>query len=202
MNATLLRQIIADNPGKTDAEVAALYPDAAKSPRVDKVTYTTLGSLWGVARAAAVRARLRAILADPSQLAPGNPAAAAALAEIVDYVHGVLEGTGLDPQYGETAAYLGQFATLGVITADEADAVRWVIPDAPSVKTVAAERAAKTADALIAASRAAEQAAVDAATQPIADRHAAYVTAVEAWRDAGGAGTPPDLATFRAGEGT
>jgi hypothetical protein len=136
---TPLRTLIAETArleGESDdalnQRVADAYPAFARTPRADFVTYTSLGSVWGVARAAAVKATLKAIIAAPET----DPTTRA----VVDYVHGLLAGPGFDPHHAEAPAYLAIFVGDGVITPAEADRVRYVYPEAPGKEQVAAER--------------------------------------------------------------
>ena len=89
----------------SDADAAAALSEPVYTPRSDRVTYTTLGDTWGVARAAEFRAALLSLPAP--MLAVGQ------------YVSSLLAGNGFDATSPKVAATVEQLVAAKICTADE-----------------------------------------------------------------------------------
>jgi hypothetical protein len=137
-----LRQFILDHPNESDAAIAAALGTPAYIPRSDRVTFTSLGAIWGAVRAAAFHADLKA---------------ASQVNDLAGYVFDLLAGEGFDPANADVPAVTQQLVAARLCTADEArDAVSvavYPLGQTVSEQEVAAERTQLTRDALYAWAR-------------------------------------------------
>jgi hypothetical protein len=93
----------------SDADAATLLSSPILTPRPDRITYTTLGAVWGPAAAATFVAGMEAAIA------AGNPLAI--------YVDKLLGGPGFDATDPGTAPSAAQLVSAGLCTGVQVTAV-------------------------------------------------------------------------------
>lgn len=108
---TITRDILATVAGKTDAEAAAQLSVPQYVPKRDRITLTTIGGAWGLARGAEFRAWLVAASSQQSQL--GYIAAT-----ILD----LLKGPGFDAFHADVPSTIAALVAAGGCTNEEANA--------------------------------------------------------------------------------
>jgi hypothetical protein len=111
MYPTNLKQLLRSDAyaGLADAGAAALASTPTLTPRPVNVTFTTLGNVWGIVRAATFRAALDRMAGAP------DPQAAA----IATYAITVLSGNGFEPGHPQAQIAAGMLVQAGLCTADE-----------------------------------------------------------------------------------
>jgi hypothetical protein len=170
------------DPAKSDADLAAELSAPVKTPKRDRVTYTTCAATWGTANAATFAAKLA-----------GAVAAGGAFGAVAQFVDKVLSGPGIDPASPEVPTQAAQFVAAGLATQEQVDGVFF---------NVSFPAGGVVAEADVAASRAriARAAAFQARYRLAADQYNATVTALDAAGNAGEAA--PDETAVLAALGT
>lgn len=107
-----------DITGKTIDQIVAWCNETLTSsvPHSYWMSFRTLGAILGVSTAATIRATLKALSTSSDPAAP-----------LYDYLYTLLEdltGGGLDISLPEAQAYIDQFVSSGLITADQGNTIK------------------------------------------------------------------------------
>jgi hypothetical protein len=163
------------DPATPDADLASQLSTPVKTPRRDRVTYTTCAATWGTVVAATFAARLQ-----------GAIAAGGAFAPVAAFVDKVLSGPGIDPASPEVPAQSAAFVAAGLATQEQVDGVFFNVTFPAGDVVQAADVTASRARVADRAARAKVMAALAAvindwvAAQPSSPSAAAVVQQVQA----------------------
>lgn len=134
MLTALIATVSSFDPSVPDADVAKALSAVIKTPRDGRIDFTSVGAIWGPARAAMFKRALK--LAAQQTESPE-------LSALADYVHDLLSGNGFDPNAVEAPKVAAVLVAAKLCTQDEVDGVLNVVttPDPVSEQDVADARA-------------------------------------------------------------
>jgi hypothetical protein len=165
--ANLTEAILATVAGLSDAAAAAQLSAPIYTPKRDRITLTTIGGAWGLARGAAFRAWLVGASAQQTQL--GYVAAA-----VLD----LLKGPGFDAFHADVPGTIQMLVAAGGCTEAEARAALYDVSYMAG-GVVTAEEVATARAAIVRAT------AYAAARRFVADRYNAVIATIDAAAVAG-----------------